>query len=225
MDKCDQERMMDFIEKQVKRGKKNMKEPEYTELKREGEEEKLTLSLNVKAKKPSTVPVPTIKTNPDLFASKEKKEKPVKDPSTSGTKRKSALDEILEEEERKKEKKNRKDHWLCEGIIVKAVAKTLGDKYFKKKGVVESLKDKYEGMVRMLDTGDLIKFDQAHLETVIPSEGRLVKIVNGAYRGETATLKEIHEKSFCATLEIANGVLKGRLVKVQYEDFSKLHVS
>ena len=39
-------------------------------------------------------------------------------------------------EEQQKEKKNRKDHWLHERIVVKVMTKRLGDKYHKKKGVI-----------------------------------------------------------------------------------------
>lgn len=40
-------------------------------------------------------------------------------------------------EEQKKEKANRKDHWLCKGIVVKVMFKRLGDKYYKKKAYVK----------------------------------------------------------------------------------------
>ena len=50
--------------------------------------------------------------------------------------------------------------------------KKLGDRFYKKKGVVESVKDKFTGMVKMIETGDKIKIDQAHLETVIPAIGK-----------------------------------------------------
>lgn len=68
--------------------------------------------------------------------------------------------------------------------------------------------------------------DQAHLETVIPAEGRKVRVVNGAYRGETAIMCGLRQDEFCATLEICKGPLKGRVLNnVRYEDFSKLHIS
>lgn len=41
--------------------------------------------------------------------------------STKNKIKKSALDELMEMEERKKEKQNRKDYWLHEGIIVKVM--------------------------------------------------------------------------------------------------------
>ncbi|MFS7965363.1 putative KIN17-like protein [Helianthus anomalus] len=52
----------------------------------------------------------------------------------------SALDELIKEEEKVKERINRKDYWLCEGIVV---SKVLGDKgYYKRKGVVRKVIDK-----------------------------------------------------------------------------------
>ena len=55
----------------------------------------------------------------------------------AGEKWKSALDEIMEHEERTKEKMNRRDHWLHEDIVVKVITKKLGDKYYKKKAFVK----------------------------------------------------------------------------------------
>ena len=54
-----------------------------------------------------------------------------------GTKRKSALDDIMAFEEMKREKTNRKDHWLHKDIVVKVVTRRLGDKYYKKKAYVK----------------------------------------------------------------------------------------
>lgn len=107
---------------------------------------------------------------------------------------------------------------------MKVVAKSLGDKYYKKKGVVTEVPDKYVAAVSMLDSGHKLKLDQAHLETVIPAVGRPVLVVNGAYRGCSAFLKELDEKNYCVTIEISSGPLKGRIVdKVDYEDICKLH--
>ena len=48
----------------------------------------------------------------------------------------------------------------------------LGDKYYKKKGMITEVKDRYQAVVKMLDTNDKIRLDQAHLETVIPAVGQ-----------------------------------------------------
>ena len=234
MDKDDQEKMMAFIEKQIERGKGCSKNEEslYTELVRQSEEEKLTLSLNLTKKKSEE------KSNNVLATSSLKLESKVnhgsgpsnedmkRNKKEKGEKRKaSALDEIIKDEETKKERANRKDYWLVPGIVVKIITKSLGEKYYKKKGVVTEVLDKYSATVSMLDSGHKLKLDQVHLETVIPAIGRQIQVVNGAYRGSLAVLKELDEKKFCVTIEISSGPLKGRVVdKVQYEDISKVHI-
>ncbi|KAL3275806.1 hypothetical protein HHI36_020550 [Cryptolaemus montrouzieri] len=223
MDRDDEERNLEFIEKQVKlaQQKSNMQEsdePKNSELIRESEEEVVKLDLKL------LKPKPEIMLPPQLFT-KVKKEK---DDYSSSKKiklsdhKKTALDEIKEIEEKKKEEKNRKDYWVTEGIIVKIVTDSLGPDFYKKKGIIREVINKYGTVVKLLENGKKIKIDQEHLETVIPALGKLVKIVNGAYRGEIATLLSISEKEFCASLEIAKGPLRGRkLEKIAYEDFSK----
>ncbi|KAG8235106.1 hypothetical protein J437_LFUL015533 [Ladona fulva] len=244
MDKDDQEKMMLFIQKQIEKGKEGSKpkDASYTELVREKEDEPLKLELNLKGK--STKETKTVKVEDgvnlkDLLpgpssnigkramdTSSEYGEKKLKKDDSKEAKKRTALDEIIKEEETKKEKVNRKDYWLTEGIVVKVITKTLGDKYYKKKGYVSEVLGKYVAMVTMLDTGHKLKLDQAHLETVIPSVGRRIKVVNGAYRGCTAIMKELNEDKFCVKIEICMGPLKGRVVeRVQYEDISKIHNS
>lgn len=55
--------------------------------------------------------------------------------------------------------------------MVKVLHKKLGDRFYKKKGVVESVVDSFTGVVKMVETGAKIKIDQAYLETVIPAIG------------------------------------------------------
>ena len=50
---------------------------------------------------------------------------------------------------------------------------------------------RYSAHVRMSSTGDLIKLDQDDMETVIPSAGGHVLVINGAYRGARARLQAI----------------------------------
>ncbi|KAE9417444.1 hypothetical protein Angca_006006, partial [Angiostrongylus cantonensis] len=134
------------------------------------------------------------------------KERPLLRSKKEEKPKKSALDEIREQQERSKEKKNRRDHWLHEGIIVKVITKKLGEKYYKSKGVVMTLIDDYVASLK-LDDGVLVKLDQSHVETVIPSVGREMKIVNGAYRG-------------CIAMTIDEPVIKGTL-KLKKGDFFK----
>lgn len=222
MDKNDEEKQIEFIEKQAMLAQEKegpALEPVYTELVRDGEEEPLKLDLKLKVNAPKTIPVAD-----NIF------KKPLILPGTSESKKnkidekkKSALDEIKEQEEIDKERKNRKDYWLTEGIVVKVVTKSLGDDFFKRKAIIREVLGKYMAVVKLIDTGKKLKIDQEHLETVIPALGKLVKVVNGAYRGETATLLALDENNFCVDIEIASGLLTGRkLSGVQYEDICKL---
>lgn len=54
----------------------------------------------------------------------------------------------------------------------------------------------------MIDSGDKLKLDQNHIETVIPAPGKRVLILNGPYRDTEAVLEGIDEKNFCATLTL-----------------------
>ncbi|KAL1535810.1 DNA/RNA-binding protein kin17 [Salvia divinorum] len=156
------------------------------------------------------------------------------EPETSGRKRRregegssknaSVLDEMMKEEEKAKERINRKDYWVCPGIVVKVMSKALVDKgYYKQKGVVRKVIDKYCGEIEMLENKHVLRVDQEELETVLPQIGGLVKIVNGAYRGQIARLLSIDTDRFCAKVQIEKGVYDGRVLKaVEYEDICKL---
>uniref|UniRef100_A0A8D0G9D4 DNA/RNA-binding protein KIN17 n=1 Tax=Sphenodon punctatus TaxID=8508 RepID=A0A8D0G9D4_SPHPU len=112
---------------------------------------------------------------------------------------------------------------LLQEIVVKIVTKKLGERYHKRKAVIKEVIEKYTAVVKMIDSGDKLKLDQTHLETVIPAPGKKVLVLNGGYRGNEATLESINEKNFSATIIIETGPLKGRRLEgVQYEDISKL---
>lgn len=224
MDKDDEERTLDFVQKQVQLAQERgqtKNEPVYTELVRENEEEKLKLDLKLEPQQKKDVkPVvfTQLKRSLDEGSSKSVKK------NKTENRKKTALDEIKEIEETNKEKSNRKDYWITENIVVKIMTKSLGDDYYKQKGVIREVHNKYIAIVKLLDSGRKLKLDQEHLETVIPAIGKLVKVVNGAYRGETATLLSIDEKNYCAEIKIAAGLLMGRTVSgVQYEDICKLN--
>lgn len=55
--------------------------------------------------------------------------------------------------------------------MIKIVTKKLGDKYYKKKAVVVEVKERYRAVVKLLDSGEKLKLDQTHLETVLPAIG------------------------------------------------------
>ncbi|KAK8964042.1 hypothetical protein KSP40_PGU017769 [Platanthera guangdongensis] len=153
-----------------------------------------------------------------------KAEKTKADAVNGNTSGKSALHELMKEEEKAKEIKNRKDYWLCEGISVKVMSKTLADKgYYKHKGVVRKVIDKYVGEIEILENKHVLRIDQEELETVIQQIGGLVRIVNGAYRGSTARLLSVDTERFCAKVQIEKGVYDGRVLQaVDYEDICKV---
>jgi DNA/RNA-binding protein KIN17 len=137
--------------------------------------------------------------------------------------KKSALDSIMQDEERYKAKKHRRDNWLERGIVVKIVANKLGDKYYKKKGVIVDIEKTFVGIVEMLDSGDRLKLDQDHLETVIPQVGRTVKVVNGPYAGSSAELLDVNFDKFCCKIKLESGTARGRVLEgIKYEDICKV---
>lgn len=136
----------------------------------------------------------------------------------------STLDELMREEEKVKERSNRKDYWLCEGIVVKVMSRTLTDKgYYKQKGLVRRVIDKYVGEIEMLESKHVLRVDQEELETVIPQIGAVVRIVNGAYRGSSARLLGVDTERYCAKVQIEKGIYDGRVLQaVDYEDICKV---
>lgn len=135
-----------------------------------------------------------------------------------------ALEELMKEQERAKEKMNRKDYWVCEGIVVKVMSKALAEKgYYKQKGVVVKVIGKYVGEIKMVESGHVLRVDQEELETVIPQIGGLVRIVNGAYRGCNARLLAIDTSKYCAKVQIEKSIYDGRILgAIEYEDICKI---
>uniref|UniRef100_A0A8C0BL99 Kin17 DNA and RNA binding protein n=1 Tax=Buteo japonicus TaxID=224669 RepID=A0A8C0BL99_9AVES len=227
----DEEKTAKFIEQQVRRGLegKELEKPVYTELSRENEEEKvLQMHLGRGNNVRSAVKTPSYSSSsvlgPNALKMVEGAVKRKESAHSSGQskekKKKSALDEIMEVI-------IMQDLCLCNPmpmeIVVKIVTKKLGEKYHKKKAVVKEVIDKYTAVVKMIDSGDKLKLDQTHLETVIPAPGKKVMVLNGGYRGNEGILESINEKRFSATIIIDSGPLKGRRVEdIQYEDISKL---
>ncbi|KAG7162054.1 DNA/RNA-binding protein KIN17-like [Homarus americanus] len=233
-EKDEEERMQDFIKKQIELGRSKMNdgEAQYTELQRdEGETIALNIKLGMtKQAKPKLDVAGNILKAPSTSKIKTQ-EKIRKD-----AKRRTALDDIMEEEMKGKKLKEEMDvknqiaekvqtkegSWLTKNIVVKVITKDLGSKYYKQKGVIREVIDKYIGLVKLLECGTKLKLDQAHLETVVPSKNRKVLIIGGRYRGQEAVLKSIQEETFSATLELQEGkTVDG----VPYEHFSKLYTS
>uniref|UniRef100_A0A0K2TGH3 DNA/RNA-binding protein Kin17 WH-like domain-containing protein n=1 Tax=Lepeophtheirus salmonis TaxID=72036 RepID=A0A0K2TGH3_LEPSM len=228
MVKDDEEKLLDFISKQVERAKneESSSEPQFSELQRESEDEVLQLDLKLlkKVEEPKVLPSTNIFKKPSTEKLSIKKDNHMK-------RKHSALDEIKEEIEAKKRVEEQKlkariksdafdkKYWLKEGIVVKIITKSLGDKYYKEKGYVKSVIDKYGAVVSLINGNSKIKLDQEHLETVVPSPGRKVIVLNGFYRGETGTLKSIIVEEFAAKIELKDSTI----AKIPYEHFSKMY--
>eukprot|EP00128_Syssomonas_multiformis_P000633 Colp12_sorted_trinity150504_noHs@26764 len=169
MELDDEERTRKLIEEQIRRDREansvvEVEEYRPTELLRENPEEKITVALNISK---SDAAADALKANP--LASKGKRDddrdkdrEKEKGKEKEDKKRKNPLAAILEEEEerRRQSKKFRRDDWVCAGIVVKVLNKKLKDgKYYKCKGSVEGVADQYTAVVRMHDTGDILKLD------------------------------------------------------------------
>lgn len=125
------------------------------------------------------------------------------------------------EQEKKRELGGRRDYWLHPNIIVKVLNKEVGGgKYYGQKGTVTEVEDKYVAKIK-LESGVTLKVDQNDLETVLPALGLQVLIVNGAYRGEKATLQSLNKADYTANVIIVEGLARGRTVTKAYEDISK----
>ena len=119
--------------------------------------------------------------------------------------------------------------WLLKGIVVKVMSKALRESgYYKQKGVVVKVVDGYVGEIEMTGSGDVVRVDQAELETVVPQVGGSVLILAGPLRGSTGTLVNIDEKAYAAEVRVvvvdrrSNEEKTTKTVKLEYEDFSKL---
>ncbi|CAH8524133.1 unnamed protein product [Heterobilharzia americana] len=145
--------------------------------------------------------------NPLLLAEKKAREEKSKSSTdkkqdartttVSGVRRR-ALDELMEKEEAFKDKRNRRDYWMTEGIEVKLINRKLPDDLRWRHATVMKMLDNYTAIVRTLECHTKIKVDQNHVQTVTPELSSTVLVVNGAYRGEYATLEQVDkEKNIC----------------------------
>lgn len=234
--KDDDEKMAAFIRKQVDIEKRRKgtdddgseDQLKFTELKRGSENEKIKLGLKLGTSNVATG-ASQATALPNVFkASKSDVKQAALITPTENKKRKptSALEEIMHEEERKKKmapppEKVKDLPWLMKGIVVKIVTKSLGEKYYKQKGKIHDMIDKWTAIV-MTDTGAKVKLDQTHLETVIPAVGRKVTILRGIHKGKDAILLDLNVEKFSADLELLeSGDSSGKTTTLPYEDFSK----
>lgn len=93
---------------------------------------------------------------------------------------------------------------------------------FLLQGVVEKVVDKYIGELSIIHSGDIIRVDQAELETVLPAPGGRVLVVNGPYRGTKGTLHSIDTNKYQAEVRLKGAQYDGKMVWLDYEDVCKL---
>ncbi|ESS30671.1 DNA/RNA-binding protein KIN17 domain-containing protein [Toxoplasma gondii TgCatPRC2] len=99
-----------------------------------------------------------------------------------------------------------KDWWIKEGCIVKVMHAELGDgQYYKQKGKILRVEERYAAYVKMLESGDLIRLDQKMLETVIPNIGGRVRIVLGEWRDHEGKMEGIDMDAFCVHVVVDSG--------------------
>lgn len=112
--------------------------------------------------------------------------------------------------------------WLVPGIVVKVMNKKLGGgAYYKKKGLVfEVHNGGTVGDVEIQDESqDAIRVTAALLETVIPSIGGRVAVVQGSHRGQEGTLLALRTEEYAADVRLASGAV----VTLPYESICKMN--
>ena len=222
MAKDDEERIKEYIDAQIEKAKeqaKNDREFMATELLK-SEDENLILDMKVKE-------VKRVKTEAEAEF-KNAFKKPKLEPDNKSRKKEEkkrrivALEEIMEEEKKQKRWKEKNDPhmvnaWITPNIIVKIITKSLGDKYYKKKGRIMEVIEDFAAVVVLNESGAKLKLDQEHLETVIPSVGREVMVLWGKHGGKDAVLENVDTKTFSAKLLFSSG----DTISLPYEQFSK----
>jgi len=223
MAKDDDERIKEYIDAQIERAKeqvKNDKEFMATELLK-SEEETLILDMKVKDVNKVKADAEIDYKNALKEMSKGTEARQLKKKEES-KRRIVALEEIMEDEMKKKRLKELNDPamvnaWIRPQIVVKIITKSLGDKYYKKKGRIVEVIDDFAAVVVLNESGAKLKLDQEHLETVIPSVGREVVVLWGKHGGREAVLDNVNTKKFTADLVFD----AGERVSLPYEQFSK----
>jgi len=111
-----------------------------------------------------------------------------------------------------------RDYWITPNLIVKIMNQKIGDgQFYGKKAIITKVNDLYVAVVKILDSGIIIKIDQSQLETVIPAIGAQVAIVNGKYRGKNGSLKSVDFDNFKAVVKV-----DGKEIEKEYEEICKI---
>ncbi|XP_012227745.1 DNA/RNA-binding protein KIN17 [Linepithema humile] len=231
MDKDDNERLMEFIGKQIERAKPDEKEEESETFKTPliRPENNVPLVLDIKLKpKLNFLPVINIKQE-KIKNENTNQDKSMLNKSVDEKDRK--LKRVTDDTEMKSAKKLKSNNnscpiegWLKEGLMVKVITKNLGNKYYKAKGVVQSIeKDGFVGKVKLKSpeevSGHIIRLDQEYLETVIPAIGKEILILWGKYKDRRAIVKKLHIEHYSIDVELEED--KRIVEKLSYEQVCK----
>ena len=213
MDKDDEERMMEFIEKQVEKGQQETSGQDETTkepLTRFDNDTPLVLNMKIN-KKPKLLPI--IKQEADKASSTGELVSMISNIKSE----KSNNDEYMDKETssiksekhipKHSEDDDSREGWLREGLIVKVVTKTLGNKYYKSKGVIQSVENSnFVGKVKLRLPEEvenhIIKLDQEYLETVIPAIGKQVVILWGKYKDMKGVVHKLHVESYSIDVKL-----------------------
>ncbi|KOC60045.1 DNA/RNA-binding protein KIN17 [Habropoda laboriosa] len=229
MDKDDEERMMEFIEKQVEKGQQEdsglsetFKEP----LTRPENDTPLVLEMKIN-KKPKLLPIIKQEKRSKSSISSESVS------MISDIKHEELDDDYTDKETNsiKSEKlrstfseDDNEEGWLREGLMVKVITKRLGDKYYKSKGVVQKTeKSNFVGKVKLKSPEEVqnhvIKLDQEYLETVIPAIGKEVMILWGKHKGMRGVVHKIYVEHYSIDVKLDRNDTVVR--KLPYEQVCK----
>lgn len=216
LDKDDEARLMDFIEKQVEKAKEDAKEEESetskTPLMRPENDTPLVLDIKLKPK-PKLLPAFNIKQEKiHTEDANQKKATSSKSINEKDEKQKRSKDRDDREMESAKKIKKENDSsviegWLKEDLMVKVTTRSLGDKYYKAKGVIQTVeKDGFVGKVKLISPEEVnrhvIRLDQEYLETVIPAIGKEVLILWGKHKGKKAKIMKLHIEHYSVDVEL-----------------------
>eukprot|EP01071_Lankesteria_metandrocarpae_P004914 Lankesteria_metandrocarpae@DN3745_c0_g1_i1.p1 len=114
--------------------------------------------------------------------------------------------------------------WLSEGIVVRVVDKKLPKVYFKQKGIVTKVTDRFLATVKILMVNKTIQIDQSNLDPVLPACGGAVLIVRGEYRGLNTVIREVDVENNAVLVDDPLTSSKN-IIRVQFEDVCKLHAA
>ena len=195
-------------------------------MERTANEEKIILEdLKLEKKEENTISLPKPVQKSNIISKKRKKPKNIEE--NYSTAKKTAIEEIIEEELKEKEikemrKREKKEiPWLIENIVIKITSKALGDKYYKQKAEIIQIVNKFKAIVKLIQDSSKIQVDQNQIETVIPAIGKQVIVLRGKYKGEKAILDSLDVENFSAKLKLCDNN-DGLTVSLPYEHFCKM---